>query len=279
MTTPDPAADGFAYEGVPGLLVALDEAGVLRLTLDRPDKRNVVDDQMMAAMIDALDAANRDERVRVVVLGATGDHFCGGADIVARNAPGGERPRAGSIQRRVPSLAHRLIPLLLTIQVPVVCGVKGWAAGIGFQLALAADFTVVATDAQLWEPFLARGFTPDSGATWLLPRLVGMVKARDLLLLDRRLSGQEAADWGIAHGAVAATDVDAEVATLVDRLVAGPTVAIGLTKWLLHAGTTASLPDHLADEAFALELSSRSDDFKEGLRAFREKRPPEFRGR
>ena len=87
MTAPNPGAVGFTYEGVPGLRVALDEKGVLRLTLDRPDKRNVIDDQMMAAMIDALDAANRDERVRVVVLGATGDHFCGGADIVAFGRP------------------------------------------------------------------------------------------------------------------------------------------------------------------------------------------------
>ncbi|MFN8041197.1 MAG: enoyl-CoA hydratase-related protein [Acidimicrobiales bacterium] len=279
MTAPNPGAVGFTYEGVPGLLVVLDDKGVLHLTLDRPDKRNVIDDQMMAAMIDALDAANRDERVRVVVLGGTGDHFCGGADIVARNAPGGDRPRVGSIQRRVPSMAHRLIPLLLTIQVPVVCGVKGWAAGIGFQLALAADFTIVAKDAHLWEPFLARGFTPDSGATWLLPRLIGMVKARQLLLLGRQLTGQEAADWGLVHDVVRSVNVDAEVELLADQLVEAPTVAVGLTKWLLHAGTTASLTDHLADEAFALELSSRSEDFREGLTAFQEKRPPDFKGR
>lgn len=279
MTEPNPAALGFTYEAVPGLQVVLDERGILRLTLDRPDKRNVIDDVMMAAMIDAVDAAGRDERVRVIVLAARGDHFCGGADIVARNAPGGERPRVGSIQRRVPSLAHRLIPLLLSVQVPVVCGVKGWAAGIGFQLALAADFTVAAKDAHFWEPFLARGFTPDSGATWLLPRLVGMVKARQLLLLGRQLTGQEAADWGLVHDSVRAPNVDAEVELLAEQLAEGPTVAIGLTKWLLHTGADSSLTDHLADEAFGLELSSRSEDFREGLAAFQEKRTPDFKGR
>jgi 2-(1,2-epoxy-1,2-dihydrophenyl)acetyl-CoA isomerase len=279
MTEPNPGAVGFTYEGVPGLPIVLDDAGALRITLDRPDKRNVIDDQMMAAMIDAVDAAGRDERVRVIVLIGRGDHFCGGADIVARNAPGGERPRVGSIARRVPSLAHRLIPLLMSVQVPVVCGVKGWAAGIGFQLALAADFTIAAKDAHFWEPFLARGFTPDSGATWLLPRLVGMVKARQLLLLGRQLTGQEAADWGLVHDAVRTVNVDAEVNLLVEQLVEGPTVALGLTKWLLHGSASSSLTDHLADEAFGLELSSRSEDFREGLAAFQEKRPPDFTGR
>ena len=120
---------------------------VLRLTLDRPDKRNAVDDGIMTRLADAIEGAGRDEALRVVVLDGTGDHFCGGADIVARNAPGGGRPRPGSIQRRVRSTAHRLIPTILQVQTPIVCRVQGWAAGIGFQLALAADFTVAAEDA------------------------------------------------------------------------------------------------------------------------------------
>jgi len=239
---------------------------------------------MVAGMVDALDAAGRDERVRCVVLSGAGDHFCGGADIVARNAPaqGGEppkRPRVGSIQRRVPSLAHRLIPLVLGVQVPVVCRVQGWAAGIGLQLAVAADIAVVAEDARLWEPFTERGFTPDSGATWLLPRAVGTVRARELLLLGRQLSGAEAAAWGLVHAAVPAEKLDDEVGAVVERLAGGPTVALGFTKWLLDAGKTAPLEDQLQNEALALELSSRSEDFREGLAAFREKRPPRFTGR
>jgi 2-(1,2-epoxy-1,2-dihydrophenyl)acetyl-CoA isomerase len=252
---------------------------VLRLTLDRAEKRNALDDAMIAGLVDALDAAGRDDAVRVVVLAGAGDHFCGGADIVARNAPGGERPRVGSIQRRLPSQAHRLVPLVLSVQVPVVCRVQGWAAGIGFHLALAADFTVATEDARFWEPFSQRGFTPDSAGTWLLPRLVGMVRARDLLLLGRHITGAEAAEWGLVHAAVPGGDLDATVAGLVDRLASGPTVALGLTKWLLRSGQTATLDAHLQDEAMALELSSRTEDFREGMAAFRERRDPKFTGR
>jgi 2-(1,2-epoxy-1,2-dihydrophenyl)acetyl-CoA isomerase len=277
------ATTGPAYRPVDGLGVALDGA-VLRLVLDRPAKRNALDDGMVAGLVDALDTANRDERVRCVVLTGAGDHFCGGADIVARNAPAADgapprRPRVGSIQRRVPSLAHRLVHLVLTVQVPVVCRVRGWAAGIGMQLALAADVTVVDEAATLWEPFADRGFTPDSGATWLLPRAVGRVRARELLLLGRRLDGREAAEWGLVHRAVPADGLDAEVDAVVERLAGGPTVALGLTKWLMHAGETAALEDQLQNEALGLELSSRSEDFREGIAAFREKRPPRFAGR
>jgi 2-(1,2-epoxy-1,2-dihydrophenyl)acetyl-CoA isomerase len=259
----------------------LDERGVLTLQLDRQDKRNAIDDVMMLALIAALEAAAIDG-TRVVVLEGAGDHFCGGADIVARNAASAgsrERPRAGSIQRRLPAQAHRLIPLVCRVQVPVVSKVRGWAAGIGFQLALASDFTIAADDARFWEPFTERGFTPDSGATWLLPRRVGEVRARELLLLGRALSGSEAAEWGAIHRAVPASELDEAVADVVDRLASGPTVALGLTKWLLDAGASAELHAQLANEAFALELSSRTEDFREGLAAFREKRAPRFEGK
>jgi len=267
------------YSGVDGLSVALSGDGVLRLTLDRPEKRNALNDTMFAGLIDAVDAAGRDEAVRVIVLTGAGGHFCGGADIVARNEPGGERPRAGSIQRRLPSQAHALIPLLLTVQTPVVCGVQGWAAGIGLQLALAADVAVVAEDARLWEPFSERGFTPDSGATWLLPRRIGEVRAREMLLLGRVVDGAEAASWGMVHRSVPAGELDASVQSVVADLASAPTVAVGLTKWLLHAGAALPLDQQLRNEAFALELSSRSEDFREGLAAFKEKRNPNFNGR
>jgi 2-(1,2-epoxy-1,2-dihydrophenyl)acetyl-CoA isomerase len=261
------------------LTVERDERGVLTVRLDRPEKRNAIDDEMMRGLIAAFDDAATDDRVRVVVLEGAGAHFCGGADIVARNTGGEGRPRAGSIQRRLPTQAHRLIPLVCTVQVPVVCKVRGWAAGIGFQLALAADFTVAASDARFWQPFAERGFTPDSGATWLLPRRVGSVRARELLLLGRALTGEEAAAWGAIHRSVAPDALDEEANEVVTKLAAGPTVALGLTKWLLHEGAGVSLDQHLANEAFAMELSSRTDDFREGLAAFREKRPPRFEGR
>jgi 2-(1,2-epoxy-1,2-dihydrophenyl)acetyl-CoA isomerase len=161
----------------------------------------------------------------------------------------------------------------------VVCGVRGWAAGIGLHIALAADFAVVAEDARLWEPFSERGFTPDSGATWMLPRRIGEMRAREMLMLGRAIDGREAEAWGLAHRAVPAADVNDVAGALASRLAAGPTVSLGLTRWLLHAGSVAELDDHLRNEAFAMELSSRSEDFREGLAAFKEKRRPQFSGR
>jgi 2-(1,2-epoxy-1,2-dihydrophenyl)acetyl-CoA isomerase len=268
-----------SYESTPGLVARLDD-GILRLTLDRPAKRNALDDAAVGSLIDHLDRVNQDEAVRAVLLDSTGDDFCTGFDVVARNAPGDDRkPRVGSIQRRLPSQAHRLVPLLLATQVPIVCAVRGWAAGLGFHLALAADFCVAARDARFWEPFTARGFTPDSGGTWLLPRLVGMARAKDLLLLGTELSGEDAAAWGLVHRAVDAPDTTPEALALASRLAAGPTVALGLTKWLLHQGAGLDLERHLTNEALALELSSRSSDFREGMAALRDKREPGFEGR
>lgn len=266
------------YRSVEGLVVEYAD-GVLGLHLDRPERRNALNDTMVAGLIDALAEAGHDDGVRAIYLGARGDNFCGGADIVARNADREARPRAGSIQRRLPTQAHRLLALVCTIQVPVVCAVRGWAAGIGLQLAVAADFTVAAEDARLWEPFVARGFTPDSGASWLLPRAVGLERARQLLLLGRQLSGAEAAEWGLVHRAVPGADVEAVADELVRQLATGATVALGLTKWLLHAGASASLEEQLRHEALAIEVSSRSADFREGLAAFQQRRPPDFRGR
>ena len=262
------------------LHIEVDGAGVLRIVLDKPTKRNALDDDMVAAMIEAIDDAGRDEAVRVIVISGAGDHFCSGFDIVGRNQEADQRrPRIGSIQRRLPSQAHRLIPLLATVQVPIVCRVQGWCAGIGLHVAVASDFAVVANDARLWEPFSERGFTPDSGGTWLLSRRIGEVRARELLLLGKVVDGAEAASWGMVHSSVAAADLDGAVETLVAKLAGGPTVSLGLTKWLLHAGSTATLDDHLRNEAFAIELSSRSEDFRAGLAAFKEKRPPRFEGR
>lgn len=266
------------YTGVAGLHVELTD-GVLHLTLARPDKRNAVDDVMMYALIDVIDRAGRDEAVRAILLSGEGDHFCAGADIIARNSAGGQKPRAGSIQRRLPSQAHRLIPVMLSVQTPLICKVHGWAAGIGLAFALAADVTVASDDARLWTPFAERGFTPDSGLTWLLPRRVGEVRARQMLLLSRVVSGAEAQEWGLIHAAVPADRLDTTTDEVVQALASGPTVALGLSKWLMHTGREATLDAQLRNEAFAMELSSRSEDFREGFAAFREKRSPGFSGR
>lgn len=255
------------------------DAGVLRLAIDAPDRRNALDDDIVAGLIDEISASATDETVRVILLTAEGEDFCSGFDIVARNTPGDRRPRVGSIQRRMPLQTNRLLPVMVSTQVPIVCAVRGWAAGIGLGMALAADLTVCADDARFWAPFVGRGFTPDSGCTWLLPRRVGEVRARRMLLLGEVVDGATAAEWGMVHASVAPADLVGAVEGLVSRLAAAPTVAIGLTKSLLHHGRSLGLDDALREESLAMELSSRSLDFKEGFAAFREKRDPSFEGR
>jgi len=266
------------YAGVPGLDLRVDD-GVLHLVLNRPEVRNALNDEMVAAMSSTIELAGSDEAVRVIVISAAGEHFCSGFDIVARNQKGAPKPRVGSIQRRLPRQAHRLIPVMLETQTPVVCVAQGWVAGIGLNVALASDFTVVADDAKLWAPFVPRGFTPDSGATWMLRERIGVVKARRMLELGEVVSGADAAAWGMIHAAAPAADLTTVVDELVAQLGASATVALGLTKWLLHTARSTTVEEQLRNEAFAMELSSRSDDFREGLVAFKDKRPPEYQGR
>jgi 2-(1,2-epoxy-1,2-dihydrophenyl)acetyl-CoA isomerase len=260
-----------------GVIVEAAE-GVLRVTIDRPDRKGSLDAPAARRIVDTLEAASTDDTLRVVVLSSTGDDFCSGSDWVAANASG-EKPRTGSVQRRIPLQAHRIIALLFEIQLPVVAAVQGWAAGLGCQIALASDFTVAAEDGRFWLPFVKRGFTPDSGATWLVPRLVGVARAKELLLLGRPISGADAASWGMIHRSVRAAELTGAVDSLVDELRAGATVALGLTKNCINGALDGSLTEAMEREAMAIELSSRSADFREGLSAFRERRDATFEGR
>ena len=269
MTVDAGADDGVMVESV---------GGVLRITIDRPDRKGSLDVAAARCIVDTLEAASTDDTLRVVVLSSTGDDFCSGSDWVAANSSG-EKPRTGSIQRRLPLQAHRIITLLFEIQLPVVAAVQGWAAGLGCQIALASDFTVAAEDSRFWLPFVKRGFTPDSGATWLLPRLVGVARAKELLLLGRPVSGADAAAWGMIHRSVPSVELSGAVDALVDELRAAATVAVGLTKHCVNGALEGTLAGAMESEAMALELSSRSGDFREGLSAFRDRREPTFEGR
>ncbi len=265
--------------GAEGSVTASRDGPVLRITLDRPARRNSLTHLMIDELVAALADAAVDDSLRAIHIRGAGDDFCTGADWVAANDPGEQRPRAGHLVRRIPHAAHRAIELVGSVQLPVVCSVQGWAVGFGCNLALAADFTVAATDAVFWEPFVDRGFSPDSGSTWLLPRLVGLARARRMLLLGEKVSAADAADWGLIHEAVSRPELDDAARKLVDRLACGPTAAIGLAKQALSFGQHATLSQSMTQELFNLELSCRTSDFKEGLAAFQQRRAPKFQGR
>ena len=211
-------------------------------------------------------------------MSGTGDDFCSGFDLGQRGKGDGT-PRAGATQRRMRWQVNRLIPTMLETQTPIVTAAKGWIIGLGLHLVLASDFAVVADDARLRAPFTddgvharlaeGRGSSPGSSAS---PR------AKEMLMLGHEVTGAQAASWGMVHRAAPAADVDPAAQELVDELASAATVAVGLTKLLIHRGLRVDLERHLADEALAIELSSRSDDFHEYSRARPREARPEVRG-
>jgi 2-(1,2-epoxy-1,2-dihydrophenyl)acetyl-CoA isomerase len=265
--------------GTDGSVMAHRDGAVLRVVLSRPSRRNALSHQMIDAFVSTLTDAAKDNSLCAVLVSGEGSDFCAGADWVATNDAGQARPRTGDLLRRIPHTAHRVIELIHTIHLPVVCSVRGHAVGLGCNLALAADFTLASPDAVFWEPFVSRGFSPDSGSTWLLPRLVGLARAKQMLLLGEKVNAAEAADWGLIHRCVDESELDDAAEELLARLAAGPTVAIGLTKQAIHYAQQATLSQAMTQELLNVELSCRTSDFKEGLAAFRQRRAPDFEGR
>jgi len=266
------------YPEPPEGLALEHDGAVLRVRLDRPERRNALTDEMVLALIETIEAAGSDESVRVISVSGTGDDFCSGFDLGQRGK-GEEKPRAGATQRRMRWQVNRLIPTMLETQTPIVTTATGWIIGLGLHLVLASDFAIVADDARLRAPFATMGFTPDSGGSWLLPRLAGVARAKEMIMLGHDIDGAQAASWGVVYRAVPSADVVPLADELIDELASAATVAVGLSKLLIHRGLGVDLERHLADEALAIELSSRSDDFHEYTRARREKRDPKFEGR
>jgi 2-(1,2-epoxy-1,2-dihydrophenyl)acetyl-CoA isomerase len=161
----------------------------------------------------------------------------------------------------------------------VVTAVRGWAAGLGNTLAIAGDYVIASETARFWTPFVKRGFTPDSGSTYLLPRLIGPVRAKQMLMLGRPVDGATAAEWGLVAEVVPDAELDERFESMVAEFAAAATVAVGLAKHLVHRNLELDLDHALANEGLMEEISLRSDDFKEGIKAFAERRDAGFTGR
>jgi 2-(1,2-epoxy-1,2-dihydrophenyl)acetyl-CoA isomerase len=260
----------------------VDDGPVRRITLDRADKRNAMTIAMFDAVTGAIVGAVADDAVRVVVIRGRGDHFCSGAEIGTGSSDQSEaptKPRTGHLQRNLRASPHRMVRTLFEVEIPIVTGVQGYAAGIGTALALAGDHVVAARSARFWVPFVARGFTPDSGTTFLLPRLIGVARAKEMILRGRKVDGALAAEWGLVSDVVDDDALDDAVEAVVQEFARAPTVAVSLAKQLVFRGLTGDLNDALEREALTEELAVRSDDFKEGMRAFVQRRAPDYTGR
>lgn len=248
--------------------------GILRVTFNRPAAANAITAEMREALIAALTSAAEDHAVRVVVIAANGKHFCSGADVGNIKA----QVHAGDSMLRVMRGAQRVVSAIFNCPKPVIAAVQGTAAGLGAHVAFASDLVVAATEASFIEVFVKRGICVDAGGAWLLPRLVGLQKAKELVYFGDRISGDEAKSLGLVNRVVPGAELESTTSALAQRLAAGPTLAISLSKRLLNAAFEADSTSALVAEAMAQEVTSRSEDAAEGIQSFYERREPQFKG-
>ncbi|MGW1544738.1 enoyl-CoA hydratase/isomerase family protein [Streptomyces sp. NPDC002309] len=253
------------------------EQHVTRLTLDRPETLNALTPAMRDRLTGLLADASADPAVRVVVLGGTGRGFCAGADL--RGAAGGGERVAGDVARTLRVGAQRLIAAVLDCEKPVIAAVNGTAAGLGAHLALACDLVLAAESARFIEVFVRRALVPDGGGAYLLPRLVGPQRAKELMFFGAALTAADAERLGLVNRVVPDDGLDATTAEWAARLAAAPTRALALTKQLVNASLDTDRATAFAAEAAAQEINMTTRDAQEGLAAFRERRDPEYRGR
>jgi 2-(1,2-epoxy-1,2-dihydrophenyl)acetyl-CoA isomerase len=264
------------------LLHRMDD-GVSWITLNRPEAGNAITADLHDTIIGLLHRSDVEPSVRTVVIGATGKHFCTGADLRAPQSGADDGAAAdqptGTIMRTIAEGAQRLIASVLDCQKPVIAAVNGTAAGIGAHLALACDLVVAVEEASFIEVFVRRGLLPDGGGAYLLPRLIGMQRAKELVFLGERLSAADAFSLGMVNRVVPVTGLDTTVGELAARLAQGPTVAWGLAKRLLNRSLDGDRTSAFFEESMAQELVTRTEDATEGITSFVERRPSAFRGR
>src|SRR6202050_2796727 len=260
-----------SYESI---LFSLDR-GIARLTLNRPDKLNSFNTQMHAEVRQALGAMGAE--ARVLILTGAGRGFCAGQDLADRAvAPGAHGIDLGD------SIERNYKPLVLALQnlpMPVIAAVNGVAAGAGANIALACDLVIAARSASFVQAFSKLGLLPDSGGTWILPRLVGLSRALGLTLLGNKLTAEQAAAWGMIWQCVDDAEFGSTVDALAEQLAAAPTRGLAWTKAAIRGGWQHSLPEQLDIERDAQRELGRSADYAEGVAAFVGKRAPRFTGR
>ncbi len=248
--------------------------GVLTITLNRPDVLNAVNLQLTTELSEAVRLAERTPEVRCVILTGAGKGFCSGQDLRDR-AGVGEVSYADSLRQRYNPIVLRL----RTMEKPVIAAVNGVAAGAGCNLALAADLRIASDRASFIEVFSRVGLIPDSGGSFILPRLVGLAKAMELAYTADTVDAAEALRIGLVNRVVPHDELETASLDLARRLAQGPTRGFGLTKRAFNYALTASLDAALEYEAHMQELAGRTADHREGVNAFLEKRPPRFEGR
>jgi len=252
------------------------DQGVMRLTLNRPDKLNAFNAELGAALIDALDSAAAESVVRAVLLTGAGRAFCAGQDLGDRDPRKMEGPP--DLGRTLESVYNPIVRRIRALEKPIVCAVNGVAAGAGANLAFACDLVLAARSAKFIQAFAKIGLVPDSGGTWLLPRLVGEARAKALALTAEPINAQTAASWGLIWKALDDDALMPEAEALAARLAAGPTVGLGLTKRAIQAAAGQGLDAQLDLERDLQREAGRTPDYAEGVTAFLEKRKPAFRG-
>jgi 2-(1,2-epoxy-1,2-dihydrophenyl)acetyl-CoA isomerase len=247
--------------------------GVVTITLDRPARKNAINAVMWSELGEALRAIDASDEDRVVVITGAGGAFSSGADL----GGGGEgRPRHQlAVMRAVNDVCLQLHGL----RQPTIAKVGGVAAGAGANLALGCDLILAAESARFAQIFVKRGLSVDFGGTWLLPRLIGLHKAKELALFGELISAQEAASLGLVNAVVADGELDARCAEWAGRLAAGPPIAMAQTKQMLNAALERSLPESLEAEAWSQTVNLTTRDTREAIDAFRQKREPRFEGR
>jgi 2-(1,2-epoxy-1,2-dihydrophenyl)acetyl-CoA isomerase len=271
--------------GDPDELLTRLENGVLWLTINRADKGNAIPFYVRDRLIEAFRNAHWDLGVRAVVLTAAGErHFCTGADLSVPQPQRGTRPPeapervVGSAVNMMRAGFQQLMIAIQDCEKPVIVALNGTAAGGGSMLVLAADLVIAADNAKLIQVFVRRGLIPDAGVAYLLPRVVGMHKAKELVFFGDDLSAADAAEIGIVNKVVPAAELQGAAKEWAERLAGGPTKAIGWSKKLLHDASELSRHDLLIEEAMLVELNSSTVDSGEGVASFRERRAPEWKG-